>query len=84
MVFLIDERFLRETSFLHLILFLYVLTLGARLKYYHAWKFGDTICNAGGLGFNGFDANNKQKWDLLDPFDLTNFEAKVFYVKIIL
>lgn len=52
-------------------------TAGARFKYYFAWTFGEVVCNASGLGFNGFDSAGKPKWDLLNPLDILKFEVRI-------
>lgn len=70
-----DEKFLQSSSVFSLMVFLYLATLGARFKYYHAWKFGEAICNTAGLGFNDFDSNSRPKWDLLNPVDIFRFEV---------
>ncbi len=41
------------------------------------------VCNASGLGFNGYDENNEPKWDLLSNVDIFNIEVGFFlnYIK---
>jgi len=36
-----------------------------RVQYYYAWVLADAICNLSGFGFNGYDANGKERWDLV-------------------
>ncbi|KAI5713201.1 hypothetical protein M8J75_014468 [Diaphorina citri] len=59
-----EESFFAH-SMAYKIYYLYVATLIARLKYYHAWLVADAICNNSGLGFNGFSETGEQKWDLI-------------------
>ena len=61
-------------------LFIVVATTVARMKYYHAWMLSDAICNASGLGFNGYDPKGQPKWDLISNVDIINFEVKRFVV----
>ncbi len=46
-----------------------------RMRYYFVWTLSDLVCNASGLGFNGYDENNESKWDLLTNFDFKNIEV---------
>jgi hypothetical protein len=34
----------------------------------------ESVCNAGGLGFNGLDDKGNEKWDLAQGIDIVNFE----------
>ena len=45
------------------------------MKYYHAWLLADSICNASGLGFNGYDSQGEAKWDLISNVDVVKFEV---------
>ena len=47
------------------------------MKYYHAWLLADAICNASGLGFNGYTSSGKAKWDLISNVDIIKFEVCV-------
>ncbi|XP_026683454.1 lysophospholipid acyltransferase 2 [Diaphorina citri] len=69
-----EESFFAH-SMAYKIYYLYVATLIARLKYYHAWLVADAICNNSGLGFNGFSETGEQKWDLISNVDIINFES---------
>lgn len=46
------------------------------MKYYIAWILADCVNNASGLGFNGYDANGKAKWDLVTNIDLIGLEVR--------
>lgn len=69
-----DESFFSQTLAWK-IFYIYVTTLVARLKYYHAWLVADAICNNSGLGFNGFSETGEQKWDLISNVDIISFEV---------
>jgi len=70
-----DEKFIRTHTFLYRIAFL-LLSVGlARGKYYFAWKFGESINNASGLGFNGYDESGRAKWDLVKNVSIRKLES---------
>jgi hypothetical protein len=46
-------------------LYLYASTSVQRFKYYSAWLLAESVNNASGFGFNGYDQNGDAKWDLL-------------------
>lgn len=46
-----------------------------RFKYYHAWLLADAICNASGLGFNGYAEDGSARWDLHSNIDILGFEV---------
>lgn len=73
----LDEDFLENTSLFGKTLFILLSTTFARMKYYHAWLLADAICNASGLGFNGYTASGKAKWDLISNVDIFKFEVWV-------
>ncbi|RWS31105.1 Membrane-bound O-acyltransferase domain-containing protein 2-like protein [Leptotrombidium deliense] len=74
---LADEKFLKESSIWQIMVFLFATTAVARFKYYHAWNLGETVCNASGLGFNGFTVDGKPKWDLVSGVDIYRFETSL-------
>lgn len=55
--------------------YLNIATNISRMKYFFAWIFADAICNNAGLGFNGYDENNKPKWDLISNVDAIKLEV---------
>jgi len=69
-----DDEFIQSTSLLGKTLFIVVATTIARMKYYHAWLLADAICNASGLGFNGYSEGGDPKWDLISNVDILKFE----------
>lgn len=50
-------------------------TTVTRFKYYHAWLLADAICNNSGLGFNGYDKDGNDKWDLISNINVVSFEV---------
>jgi lysophospholipid acyltransferase 1/2 len=72
---LLDDDFVENTSLFGKTLFILLSTTFARMKYYHAWLLADAICNASGLGFNGYTASGKAKWDLISNVDILKFEV---------
>lgn len=43
--------------------------------YYHAWILAEAVCNASGLGFNGFDEKGNAKWDLASNVNVIRVEV---------
>lgn len=76
-----DVRYLRtdefqiKTPFVIRFGYIIVLTIISRIKYYVAWHLGEVISNTSGLGFAGYDAKGKAKWDLLSNMELWRFET---------
>ncbi|XP_046437718.1 lysophospholipid acyltransferase 6-like [Daphnia pulex] len=70
-----DDDFVENTSLFGKTLFILLSTTFARMKYYHAWLLADAICNASGLGFNGYTSSGKAKWDLISNVDILKFEC---------
>uniref|UniRef100_A0A0B6ZL08 Uncharacterized protein n=1 Tax=Arion vulgaris TaxID=1028688 RepID=A0A0B6ZL08_9EUPU len=61
-------------NFLHRMIFvLGVLTL-ARQKYYFAWILADSLNNAAGFGFSGYDSQGNPLWDLTDNVSILGVE----------
>ena len=56
--------------------FLLVSVAVARARYYFAWKLGEAINNASGLGFNGWDTNGRAKWDLVNNVKIRKLEVR--------
>ena len=57
--------------------FVILSTTIVRMKYYYAWLVADAICNASGLGFNGYFADGQTKWDLTTNVDIIGFEVRI-------
>ena len=55
--------------------YMWFAAVSARFSYYTAWKLADLVCNASGLGFNGYDERGRPKWDLLKNIDILNVEV---------
>ena len=71
-----DDDFVEDYSLFGKTLFILASTTIARMKYYHAWLLADAICNASGLGFNGYTSTGKAKWDLISNVDIIKFEVR--------
>lgn len=69
-----EPEFLEDFSFHSKMMYLAITTTICRFKYYHAWLLADAICNASGLGFNGYDAKGRARWDLISNVDVLKFE----------
>ena len=52
-------------SFFYRIFYCYVSILLLKTRLYIVWILSDAVNNASGLGFNGFTASGKAKWDLV-------------------
>nr|CAD7578419.1 unnamed protein product [Timema californicum] len=69
-----EAEFVEDTTVPYKMCYLIISTTLVRFKYYHAWLLADAICNASGLGFNGFDQNGNPRWDLISNVDVLKFE----------
>ncbi|ELU07319.1 hypothetical protein CAPTEDRAFT_24585, partial [Capitella teleta] len=62
-------------GFVRKMLFIMACTTLHRFKYYFAWKLGELVNLAAGLGFNGYDESGKAKWDLINNADIFTIET---------
>lgn len=67
-----------EWNVLHQFCYLLTVTSLTRFMYYYAWILAEAICNASGLGFNGFDEHGIAKWDLVSNVDIFGFEVRTY------
>jgi hypothetical protein len=44
-----------------------------------AWVIAEMVCNAGGLGFNGYGEKGEAKWDLMTNVNIYNLEVQFFF-----
>ncbi|XP_072263649.1 lysophospholipid acyltransferase 2 isoform X2 [Pyxicephalus adspersus] len=70
----INEHFIQTSSGSTRIIYLYLSLMAARPKYYFAWTLADTINNAAGFGFQGYDKNGKENWDLVSNLNIKQIE----------
>ncbi|KAM9316052.1 lysophospholipid acyltransferase 2 [Gastrophryne carolinensis] len=70
----IDEHFLETSSVPTRVIYLYLSLMAARPKYYFAWTLADAINNAAGFGFQGYDKNGEENWDLVSNLNIRNIE----------
>jgi lysophospholipid acyltransferase 1/2 len=62
-------------SFVSRLIYMWLVAASARVPYYIAWTLGDLVCNASGLGFNGYDSNGHAKWNLVTNINILNVEV---------
>ncbi|KAM4688963.1 lysophospholipid acyltransferase 1 [Discoglossus pictus] len=74
-LYVIDDTFLNEASFLTRLGYLCIAVQAIKPKYYFAWTLADAINNAAGYGFNGVDGNGRYKWDLISSLNIWNIET---------
>ncbi|XP_035209744.1 membrane-bound O-acyltransferase domain-containing protein 2-like isoform X1 [Stegodyphus dumicola] len=72
--YLQDPKFLNNTPWYSKLTYLLFATSVVRSKYYHAWLLGEAVCNASGMGFNGYTSDGRSKWDLMSNVDIIRFE----------
>ncbi|XP_052763767.1 lysophospholipid acyltransferase 2-like isoform X2 [Mya arenaria] len=70
-----DLEFIRSHVFLYRVWYMLISMLCCRAKYYVAFTLGDAICNASGLGFNGYDSEGNPKWDLITNVSIRGIEG---------
>jgi len=71
----ISDEILYESSFAYRFYYLIVSTSCQRVKFYLAWVLSDAVNNASGLGFNGYDDYQNEKWDLVSNINIYNLET---------
>jgi lysophospholipid acyltransferase 1/2 len=74
-IFFLEEKEALEMNFLYRIGYLRLTGFSEHSFFYFAWSLSDLVCNASGLGFNGYDSNGKPKWDLLTNFKIFNIDV---------
>lgn len=75
---LAEDDFLSKNSFFAIIIYMVAATSAARFKYYLAWRLGDTIANASGLGFTGFRDDGTADWELTSNMNIFSFEVIIY------
>ncbi|XP_053314812.1 lysophospholipid acyltransferase 2 [Spea bombifrons] len=70
----IDEQFQQTSSVSTRIIYLYLSLMAARPKYYFAWTLADAINNAAGFGFQGYNSNGEENWDLVSNLNIKKIE----------
>lgn len=73
--------FLIEANYgiLALLFYMYFSLFLLRTQYYFAWVIGDCLTNASGFGFQGFDEDGKQNWDMVSNVLIWRFEVNFFF-----
>lgn len=72
---MVDDKFIANSSWFYLVLYMTIFTTVARFKYYFAWRLGETVCNASGLGFNGLDEGGSADWELVSNISIWRVEV---------
>ena len=75
-IFLSDDRFIAATSFAFKVMYGVLCGFVLRLRYYFAWKLGQSICYAAGFGFSGWTEDGKERWELVRNGELTKVEVR--------
>ena len=47
-----------------------------RVRFYIGWMLAESVNNASGLGFNGYDELDNPKWDLNSNIRILDVEVK--------
>ncbi|XP_030067426.1 membrane-bound glycerophospholipid O-acyltransferase 1 isoform X2 [Microcaecilia unicolor] len=74
-MYIVDDSFIAEASFLSRLGYLYIITQVWRPKYYFAWTLADAVNNAAGYGFSGIDERGNSRWDLISNLNIWNIET---------
>ncbi|KAJ8321692.1 hypothetical protein KUTeg_000163 [Tegillarca granosa] len=69
------DDFINNTTLIYRMCYVLLCITLVRGKYYFAWKLGETVNNAAGFGFNGYDKDGEPKWDLLNNVDIYLLET---------
>ena len=71
-----SKSFVLEHGFFYRILYLWVLGISHRLKYYTIWQIAEGACILCGIGYNGYDEETKTfKWNRVQNIDPWSFET---------
>ena len=70
----LDENIMEKPA-LYRIVYLYISSSSQRFRYYIAWVIADMVNNASGFGFNGYDENGHEKWDLVTNVHILKLEV---------
>ena len=58
-------------------LYFYLVMLFFRCRFYFVFALNDSISNAAGLGFEGYDSHGNPKWDLASNVNIVEMELSV-------
>ncbi|XP_063724956.1 lysophospholipid acyltransferase 1-like [Symsagittifera roscoffensis] len=73
--FMSDDRFVERFSFLFKLAYCVPCGFMFRLRFYFAWKLGQSIYYAAGFGFSGWTEDGKEQWELVRNGELTRVES---------
>ena len=64
-------------NILHRLFYSYLVIIYIRCRYYFVWILSDSISNAAGLGFEGYDRLNQAKWGLATNIYVVDMELSM-------
>lgn len=71
----LSKEFQNNKNFIFKLIFLWILGIVERLKYYAVWLISEGACIVVGLGYNGYDpVNDKLYWNRVQNIDPLKFE----------
>lgn len=71
----LSEEFRFGKSFIYKVVFLWILGIVERLKYYAVWLISEGACIVVGLGYNGYNSKtDKMYWNRVQNIDPLEFE----------
>jgi len=70
----IDPDFVASNSLWFRAVYLHLSLFCQRAKYYLVWLIGDSIFNAGGIGFSGVDENGVEQWNETSNVNIAEVE----------
>jgi len=68
-------EFISSSGFPYRIYYLIISGIFLRARYYFVWIFSEAVCNAAGFGFNGYNEDGSEKWDLLTNIRIHKIET---------
>lgn len=77
--YIVDDMFIKETSFLWRSIYVYLAIQVRKPKYYFAWILADAVNNAAGYGFSGVDEQGRFQWDLICNLNIWNIETSTSF-----
>lgn len=71
----LSDDFKYNKSFIYKLIFIWILGMVQRFKYYAVWLISEGSCIVVGLGYNGYDSSNdKMYWNRVQNIDPLKFE----------
>jgi len=76
---IISDSFFIKQQLLWKIFYIYISLFAVRAKYYGVWLIGDSVFNAAGIGFTGYDEDGNAKWDGVSNINIQKIEVGNFF-----